>query len=395
MDDAKLRAWWWQTQGLDCSLAKAKPALVLARTGWARSVGGVGPYLTLFSRAGTSRAEADSALKTGDIQELPAARGCTYVLPASDFALGLRAGQPFAGAELKIAKSLGVAEREIDKLARAIVEAVGTGPLDPDGIKARVGKLVTNLGEAGKKKGLATTLPVALGWLQSEGEIRRVPLNGRLDTQRYGYTVWSPNPVATLRLSQDEVATALAAKFFGWVGPATRAEFGWFAGLGVKATAKALEPLGLVPAAPGSDRLLLPADVAAFKRVIPASKPQYALVSSLDPILANRREILTLLDPGDRNRAIFGEKGARPVSSVVDLPSHAILDRGRLIGLWEYDVESEKLVWMTFGGGGGDRALQAKVAETEVLVRDQLGDARSFSLDSPRSRAGRIAALRG
>jgi len=34
------------------------------------------------------------------------------------------------------------------------------------------------------------------------------------------------------------------------------------------------------------------------------------------------------------------------------------------------------------------------VQRTERFVRDQLGDARSFSLDSPESRAPRIAALR-
>ncbi|MFI6849022.1 hypothetical protein OG535_21450 [Kitasatospora sp. NBC_00085] len=34
------------------------------------------------------------------------------------------------------------------------------------------------------------------------------------------------------------------------------------------------------------------------------------------------------------------------------------------------------------------------VARTEAFVRDQLGDARGFSLDSPTSRAPKIAALR-
>jgi len=41
-----------------------------------------------------------------------------------------------------------------------------------------------------------------------------------------------------------------------------------------------------------------------------------------------------------------------------------------------------------------DRALQEAVARTEKYVREQLGDARSFSLDSPRSRAPRVEALR-
>jgi hypothetical protein len=32
---------------------------------------------------------------------------------------------------------------------------------------------------------------------------------------------------------------------------------------------------------------------------------------------------------------------------------------------------------------------------TEAFVRDELGDARTFSLDSPASRGGRLEALRG
>ena len=39
-------------------------------------------------------------------------------------------------------------------------------------------------------------------------------------------------------------------------------------------------------------------------------------------------------------------------------------------------------------------ALATAVQRTEAYVRDQLGDARSFSLDSPKSRAPRIQALR-
>ena len=93
MNEAKLRAWWWHRQGLDGSLRGAAPAAVLERSGWARSVGGVGPYLTLFARAGTSREAADAAVAALEIHELPSARGCTYVVPASDFALALTVGQ--------------------------------------------------------------------------------------------------------------------------------------------------------------------------------------------------------------------------------------------------------------------------------------------------------------
>ena len=51
-DSPKLRAWWAHRQGLDGSLAGKPPAEILEVSGWARSVGGVGPYLTLFARGG-------------------------------------------------------------------------------------------------------------------------------------------------------------------------------------------------------------------------------------------------------------------------------------------------------------------------------------------------------
>ncbi len=44
--------------------------------------------------------------------------------------------------------------------------------------------------------------------------------------------------------------------------------------------------------------------------------------------------------------------------------------------------------------GVKDKALDAAVKATEAYVRADLGDARSFSLDSPKSRAPKIEALR-
>jgi len=84
---------------------------------------------------------------------------------------------------------------------------------------------------------------------------------------------------------------------------------------------------------------------------------------------------------------------SKPMGGLTDLPSHAILDRGRIIGLWEFDPAAGSIVWATFGRRK-DKALAATVEETEAFVRDQLGDARSFSLDSPKSRVSRLESLR-
>jgi hypothetical protein len=392
MDNAKLRAWWFHRQGLDGSLAGASAGQVLERSGWARSVGGVGPYLTLWSRAGIAREKADDAVRAREIHELPAARGCTYVVPKSEYALALLVGRNFADQEVKIALKLGVTEKELGRLRDSVVKALADGPLGPDAIRDAVGAHARSLGPEGKKKGLSTTLPLALGPLQAMGTIRRISDNGRLDQQRYSYALWEPSPLARSTVAPEDAFTVLARRYFGWVGPATAAEFQWFSGLGVKTTNAALEPIGLVPAEPGSDRLLLPEDADRFHRFKPPTKPAFALVSSLDAIQAHRRSLDGMLDPADGQRRVWSEKGLAPVAGFADFPAHAILDRGRLIGLWEYDPETESIVAATFGVK--DRALDAARKETERFVREELGDARSFSLDSPKSRAPKLAALR-
>lgn len=392
-DDPNLRAWWWHRQGLDGMLEGASAEEVLARAGWARSVGGVGPYLTLHARAGIGRAATDAAVARQEIHELPSARGCTYVVPSADFALALKVGQGFGHEqEMKVARKLGVTDGEIDRLAATVVDALGRGILGTDELREAAGPAVRSLGPEGKKKGLTTTLPLALGKLQAEGDIRRVPTDGRLDQQRYRYALWRPNPLASFSSGPEEAYVELARRFFRWIGPATVAEFQAFSGLGVKAAKAAVEPLGLVPLGTDDERHLFPEDREACLSFAPPREPRYALVSGLDSLLLLRRDLASLVANEDKERSVFGEKGERALGGLSDLPSHAIVDRGRIVGLWEYDVETESIAWKSFVPKNAE--LRKAVAATESYVRDELGDARSFSLDSPKSRVPRIEALR-
>ena len=85
-------------------------------------------------------------------------------------------------------------------------------------------------------------------------------------------------------------------------------------------------------------------------------------------------------------RLTFGE---RPGASLVDLSAHAILDRGRLIGYWEFDPDAGESVAALFAGKK-DKQLLAVIDATQAYIRDQLGDARAFSLDSPKSRKPKL-----
>ncbi|HSE41199.1 MAG TPA: crosslink repair DNA glycosylase YcaQ family protein [Acidobacteriota bacterium] len=391
-DSIHLRSWWFHKQGLDGSLQGSSAASILEKTGWARSIGGANPYLQLFARGGLSKEQIENSQAKLEIHELPSARGCTYIVPKEHFALALKVGEGFSN-EFKIAeKFLGVTSKEIQTLMDRVLKALAKGARDPRQLKDDLGDAVRNLGEAGKKRGMTTTLPMALGKLQEEGKIRRVPLNGRLDQQRYSYVVWSPSPLAKYKKDSADSLTELAQNYFRWIGPASVKEFQWFSGLGVSVLNEALKPLKLVSIEEESDLLILPDELKAFRSFKPSSKPSYALISSLDSLFLLRRNLSHFIDEKDGKRKVFVEKSKEVLSGLQDLPNNAIVDRGRIIGLWEFEPSSGKIISDLFAPS--DQQLKKKIRATERFIREELGDARSFSLDSPESRAPRIAALR-
>jgi len=233
---------------------------------------------------------------------------------------------------------------------------------------------------------------MVLGRLQSKGLIRRQSTNGRLDNQRYGYIRWEDSPCIGSTMTLDEALTETARRFFRWIGPAEIESFGVFAGLSGKGARIATASLGLMETEPGSNLWGYPEDVEGLRSFEIPKEPQYSLVSTLDGILLHRREVLTLLDPEDRNRTMPGEKQTYEMGSVQELTCNAILDRGRIVGLWEFDSEAQSLVWTMFGEPNAD--VRQAVAVTEKYIQEDLQDARSFSLDSPASRRGKLAALR-
>jgi hypothetical protein len=103
-----------------------------------------------------------------------------------------------------------------------------------------------------------------------------------------------------------------------------------------------------------------------------------------------RREIASLL--GGENESRISRNDTRAGGGLMDLPSHAVVARGTIVGLWEFDAGKGEIVRGLFGKVTPE--VDEAVKRTETFIRGQLGDARSFSLDSPDSRGPRIAALR-
>ncbi|MGE0000874.1 MAG: crosslink repair DNA glycosylase YcaQ family protein [Fimbriimonadaceae bacterium] len=390
-DRARLAAYLAHRQGLLGPKASLSPAEVLERFGWARTVGGANPYLTAFSRAGIRREEVDQALADRLVEEVPSARSCTYLLPAAEVWIGLRAAEGGSIAEQRRGEKVGITADETEALCRAVISALEAGPLAPRGLRAVLGDQVRSLGEAGKKQGLSTNLPLALGKLQEEGKIGRVPLDGRLDNERYSYRLWVGSPLDSAP-DRDEAFRRLAVRYWDWIGFSSLAHFRWFTGLGVKAALGATEGLGLVEAR--DDGLLAtPATIEEFGDFRAPDEPDCRLVASMDSIFLLRREVVSFFGDGELGRyeALSGRGMAS--GGLADLEYNAILDRGTIVGLWEFDPDEGKIVYSAWGGAA--TSISEAVEATEEMIRDDLGDCRSFSLDSPKSRKPRLDALRG
>lgn len=384
----RLRAWAWHKQGLDGSLHGKSSEEVLDHAGWARSVGGANPYLGLFARAGISREQADRDVKALRIHELPVARGCTYVLGQSDYGWGLQVGRDAALASFKVLARLGVERGEItlleDEVEHVLKEA--GAPLDPKQLKDELGDSVRNLGEEGKKKGAATTLPTALGLLQADGRIRRVPVNGRLDQQRYAYTSWNLPPSG---MDDDGARRLLLERYLRWTGGATMKQSQWFTAFTVVQTKAALAAVGAVDVttAAGDVLWMLPADVERLGDFDEQREEQIQLLAGTDSLVLHRRNSGDMFADQDKGKKVLDTT----LALQADLPDHPILDRGRIIGLWQYDPGNERIAAWTFAEPTA--AVTQRIAEVEAWIRDDLGDFRSFSLDSPASRQIRIDAL--
>ena len=337
------------------------------RTGWMHTAGGTGPYLSLKARIpALRRQEVDDAVyRKFDVLELPSVRDSTMLVPRKDAAVALAAGRRSFDARLK---KLSLETKELDTLADRIVKTIGDGVRSADALRAELPpKLIRSLGEAGKRLGFATTLPIALRLLQGQGRLMRLAENFRLDAKRYFYRRW-PDSIS-LSDPPDDLDRALAERFVTWAAPATVDDFAFWAGIGKTAAKKALSG---APPPPAAQKV----------------KSEVILLPFRDNYFALHREMsafakgVEVLDYNNKPRSI---------ERVESLHHNAIVFDGELRGIWEYDPDEESVLWSTFRP---TRGIEEAVAKTEHFIREELGDHKFYAFDHGRTREARLAFIR-
>jgi hypothetical protein len=345
-------------------------AEVVDRGGWIPSAGGTGPYLAIRARIpAISRQDVDDAVfGRMEVLELPGVRDTAFLVPYADAGLALAAGRRTLAERLR---KLPVDLHAIESLGAKILKVIDDGVFTTDQLRrALPPSSIEDLGEAGKRLGITSTLPAALKLLHAEGRVLRTNAEQRLDGKTHLYRRW-PKEIDTT--PPPDLDRALATRFLSWSAPATIDDFAWWAGIGKRAAKEAMGPLRV-------DNVALPPRRTDDGIVmLPFRDNLFGLHRGLEPFVEND------------DAEVMDTSGKAVSASETEMLHHnAIVVSGVLRGIWEYD--GEQLVTKLFGKA--PRGLNDAIAEMETFIREQLGDHKYYAFDSGSTRMKRVEFVR-
>ena len=398
---AQARAAWWQRQAL-AGTTKGPIAPLLASSGWLRTLGGADVYLAARARRPSmKRSELDAAVAAGELRVMPAARGCIYLVPAAVVAdlLALNAEDWRKSTEKDLGK-IGKKLADVEKMTAPVLAALAE-PLTTDAIrKALPAGSIPSFGEAGKKVGLSSPLPLVLRLLEFSGRIERTLEGGKLDSDRYLWRKAQWKVPAAARDRAGSLANVLGA-FLGYAGPATVAHVAKWSGLAQRDVKPVLDALGAVTVnVEGMGACYVrEADLAAARKA-PAPKGT-ALLAFEDNYLVNHGGLAPVSDPRHHaiKVAIWGSEKPEAIGEADHVLSRTIVVDGLMAGFWEVDPRRAGAVWHTFDPAPKPLAskLDELTAAAAKFLLEEIGHAKVFTLDTMddvQARADRIAKLR-
>jgi hypothetical protein len=385
MDEARLaeRA---SRQGLT-KVVKQDPAALLTKIGWVPSAGGALACMTMWRRAGIGPKQIGKALQDQSIAEVVTVRRTAMLVPASDVTIALALGAATFDRDvlMPLNKTAKLARRELMDLEAPILRALERKALTSSQIATAIGakSKIRDLGVPGRAKALATTLAVALAWLEGRGLVARRIEDGAIVSGVHLYEK-SDRHKALATTHEAAALDALTERFGAWHGTIDPAHLAAFAGIGVKLArdlaVKAKSPKKLRGSA-------VPAQLLPFR----------------DPFTA-------LLTPTDLTRhasaiALSWSNEKRPLGELPTLHQHTVHVGGEVVGLWEWDEEKGRVVWDVLRTASGTpaaklprataQAIDADAEKVGAFVKSELGgELRYYALDGDTSREERLAFVR-
>ena len=402
LDLSRARAAWMQRQGLRqtfdaASVGDLSVGDLVGKTGWVRALGGADVYFALWARQPSAdRQTCDAAVKGGALRIVPAVRGCMYLVPEEDvpWTMGL-AAQLARPRVLRDLEKVDLPWSAIEDVMQEVEKALAQGPLDTHKLRqALPPDSVRGLGEKGKKIGLSSPLPVALRELEFRCRIRRTPTGMHLDTERY---LWQLDD-QTEAAPDDRAALvhAVVERVFRFFAPASIKEVAAWTGLPQRDVKGAMADLPLVP---------IDIEGRGQSWVWETSLEELkepAATSGKVTFLGFEENLLTFYGgPGvfadpvhhDHMMASWGRGKPATLGTTKHPTQRCLMVGDELAGFWEHDAAQDRIVVGGLDGlpQGSRSAIDEGVAFLEGQIRDVLGHARCFSIDTDEAIARRAA----
>ncbi|MCC7535278.1 MAG: winged helix DNA-binding domain-containing protein [Deltaproteobacteria bacterium] len=404
VDLSTARAFWHSKQGLGRAPAGSL-AEVVAKTGWLRTLGGADVYLAAKARVpAMRRADLDAATTAMDLRVLPAVRGCIYLVPRAHAPLAMRFAEGIwrKNASRDLAK-VGVPWREIEAVAKAAEDTLAAGPLSTDALRrAMPTGSVRSFGEAGKKVGISSPLPLALRSLEFAGAVERTLEGGKLDSERYLWRRAARSPFDGVSVPQDAagLARALTEIFVAQMGPVTAKHVAEWAGIGLTEAREAARELGLLEVEVtgyADDALVSPDEIDALARARPAESA-VSFLSFEDNYFVPHGGPGLYVDPAHHDLEVheWGSVRRATLGTSRHLASRSIVLGTTIGGFWELDPDRGHLELGFLESPSPAIRDRVEVVATSIaqFLTDEIGHGHAFSLDTDDSLRERLRVVR-
>ncbi|MCR9244329.1 MAG: winged helix DNA-binding domain-containing protein [bacterium] len=409
-DAASVRAVRIAAQALP---APRSPAIVgqIERSGYQRTLGGADAYVAVRARVpALQRGDLEALVSEGELAVTPAVRGCIYVVPRSETPLLLRIAAGLSESrDARDAERAGIRPGELDEVGDAVLaELRASGPLTTDKLRRTLSAdVVRSLGDQGKRVGVSSTLPPSLRRLEFAGRISRLPVDGRLDHEKYEWRVADGDPLAQAELPDDPTAlhSLLLAGFLDSAGVTTLSAFCKWSGL-TKRDAKAALAVTdheTVMAAGLGDDAIAPTTIAKLANQSEKARDAVAFLPFEDNLIHLAGTVSAWVRPEFQDLEVPAWSNMRDGRETTRLGDakhvrwRSILAEGRICGFWDYEPVEQQVVLSLFDPPS--RATQERIddlaADVTRFLRDDIGHGLSFSIDTDETLIRRCELLRG
>src|SRR3989454_7303879 len=372
----QVNSWRMHRQFLDRPFASKNIVDLIKSVGWIYSPGCSTPYLALWARLSSFKADDLNRLVFDErkLVQLETLRGCTVLVPRDQASVALRIRtRTFTELSKQARQQMPINEIEMERLKSSILKTVQSASRTPEQIQQAVPpNLVRDFGPDLKRIGLTNSLSLAINLLKEEGKLIKQQSKKRLDSTSYSLALTSNllPEVDPFNLRMEEAFAQLATQYFRAESPARVKDFAWWAGINVTDAIRAaaeVKPRLLPIAVEGTkdEFLISETDLDEFIAFTPA-EGAISFIPYRDTYLKGQREVVDRFVPAEHADKPF----SRWKGKLINDPLATIVRDGRVVGVWEWNEDDEEVDLLLFESSISKPAMK--------IVRKRADDLANF-----------------